>query len=55
MRCPDYLSIFEDENQTTSHEIKGESKSHVFDKEACRKALARLIIIDELLLSFVEK
>lgn len=55
LRCPDYLSIFEDENHTTSHEMKDESKSHVFDKEACRKALTRLIIIDELPFSFVEK
>ncbi|KAH9698266.1 BED-type domain-containing protein [Citrus sinensis] len=53
--CPDYLNTFEDENQTTSHEMKDESKSHVFDKEACRKALTRLIIIDELPFSFVEK
>ena len=35
----DYLSTFEDENLTTSHETKVESKSYVFDKEACRKAL----------------
>ena len=55
MHCPDYLNTFEDENQTTPHEMKDESKSHVFDKEACRKALTRLIIIDELPFSFVEK
>ena len=55
LHCPNYLSTFEDENQTTSYEMKDESKSHVLDKEACRKALTRLIIIDELPFSFMKK